>query len=174
LCQAIVANAVLLAAATPVKSAAAEQWCDSHIAGRDFLRLAMMAFLAEHDASFDLLVQRRKTSRRMPIDDATRRWPESLSSFQKVADIRIPRQVFWPQQGLSNTVDKATKEMMELGENMSFNPWHTIRDHEPLGTINLMRRTIYPAIVRLRNDLNRTPRVTSSVAKYEELKQLVR
>jgi hypothetical protein len=63
--------------------------------------------------------------------------------------------------------------MMELGENMSFNPWHAIEAHEPLGSINLMRRRIYPAIVSLRRGLNRvgTP---DPAAAYDRLKPIIR
>ena len=68
----------------------------------------------------------------------------------------------------------ATKKMMELGENMSFNPWHALPDHEPLGAINQMRRTVYPAIVTLRHELNGVkPDAVKPADDYEWLKQIV-
>jgi hypothetical protein len=172
-CQAIVANGKLILNQRREKSPAAEDWCDRYVAPRDLLRIAMMSFLAEHDASFDLLVQRWIDSPRMPINDATRRWPESLSRYEKVATIRIPRQVFWPQPSFPENLMRATKNMMELGENMSFNPWHTLPDHEPLGAINLMRRVVYPAIVNLRHGLNRVAPIEPTTDQYKELKQIV-
>ena len=172
-CQAIVGNLILFARQSRAKSAVAEAWCERCIADRNFLRLAMMSFLAGHEASFDLLVQRRIDSPKMPIDDATRRWPEWLSSFEKVATIRVPRQVFWPQTGFSLELGKKTSEMTELGENMSFNPWHTLRDHEPLGAINLARRQVYPAIVELRHRLNGVDRTEPTTHHYDRLKNIV-
>jgi Dyp-type peroxidase family len=173
-CQAIGANLKLLWNERSDKKPAAEDFCHRYIAHRDLLRLAMMSFLAEHDAWFDLLVQTRTDPDRMPIDDATIRWCESASEFKKVATIRIPRQAFWPQPGLSEEFRKATTEIMELGENMSFNPWHALPEHRPLGSINDLRRIVYPAIVKLRHRLNRVAPREPAVADYDRLKEIVR
>jgi hypothetical protein len=171
--QALIANGKLALNPGRAQAPAAEEWCDRHLDSRYFLRHSMMAFLARHEASFDLLVQRRKDSRRMPIDDATRRWPERISPFERVATIRIPRQRFWPDRGMPERVMRATIEMMELGENMSFNPWHALVEHEPLGAINQMRRRIYPGIATLRRQLNGVTPVEPDVAQYDRLKAIV-
>jgi hypothetical protein len=147
----------------------AEDFCDQYLAPRDCLRLAMMSFLGEHDAWFDVLVQR--TSETDPIiDDATRRW---RSKFEKVATIRIPRQVFWPEVGMPSTIKNRTTEMMDLGENMSFNPWHALRDHTPLGPINNTRRRVYKAIVETRHRLNGVPPQKPGPAAYNAIKSVV-
>jgi hypothetical protein len=70
-------------------------------------------------------------------------------------------------------LSRATIEMMELGENMSFNPWHALVEHEPLGAINQMRRRIYPAIATLRRQLNGVTPVEPDVAQYNRLKAIV-
>jgi Dyp-type peroxidase family len=151
-----------------------EEWFDVAVAPFNLLRLAMMAFLAEHEATFDLLVQKRVLgSRRTPVDDPTVSWPERLSPFERVATLTIPRQAFWPDTAYPPELKAATIRMMELGENMSFNPWHALRAHEPLGAINQMRRRIYPAIADLRRTLNQVETSEPTVQEYDDLKNIV-
>jgi hypothetical protein len=152
--------------------AKAEMWC-LHLATRDLLREAMMSFLDEHGASFELLVQKQGDPRVMPIDDATVRWKQQQAPFRRVATITIPRQVFWPAPNMPETVRVATTRMAELGENMSFNPWHALVDHEPLGAINRARRVIYTAISNLRRDANGVIRDPPTTATYDELRAVV-
>ena len=91
----------------------------------------------------------------MPIDDPTEPWSQLKSPFKPVATLTIPRQVFWPAPGMPRTISEATAEMVELGENMSFNPWHSLKEHEPLGGINLARRRIYSELSQFRHKNNR-------------------
>jgi hypothetical protein len=172
-CEAIAANVKLLFNQRRADRPAAEQWCDRHLDSRDLLRRAMMEFLARHDARFDLMVQVRTNLPKMPIEDATRSWPQRLSPFVKVATLRVPRQLFWPKPDLPREVLEATIEMMDLGENMSFNPWHSLLAHEPLGAINQMRRRIYPGISGLRHLLNQVLPVEPDDRQYERLKAIV-
>jgi hypothetical protein len=150
----------------------AEDFCDRYIAARDLLRHAMMSFLATHDARFEVLVQTHDDSPAMPIDDPTVSWGEHVSPFRRVAAIRVPRQLFWPEPGMPTPVMEATSDMVDLGENMSFNPWHSLKDHEPLGGINQARRRVYRAIVDSRRGLNGvTPEPPSQ--EYRRLRPLV-
>jgi len=158
--------------------AAVEDFCDRRIAPHDLLRHAMMSFLAGHDAWFELRVQHFVDERRTPTDDDTRRW---RAPFRKVAVLRIPRQVFWPESGMPKSppgkpknIYDAAKELTDLGENMSFNPWHALQDHEPVGAINKARRQIYPAIMRFRRDRNEVTEAAvlegQSAPSYEKLR----
>jgi hypothetical protein len=172
-CQAIGANLKLQLNQKRADEDAAQSWCDRYLAHRDFLRLGMMDFLSRHDAAFDLMVQTRTDEDRMPIDDATVSWPQSKSRFQKVATLKIPRQVFWPGPGLSKELRMATERMIRLGEDMSFNPWHSLEAHEPLGSINGMRRKVYSAIADFRRKGNHVEVAEPLPSEYDELKQLV-
>ncbi len=116
----------------------------------DFLRQAMLRQLAAGDALFDFSVQLQTDARTEPIEDPGRLWPESISAFQKVASIRIPRQAF------------DSPAQRTLGENLSFNPWRTLAEHRPLGGINRARRSVYEAISRFRHDKNQTVRAEPS------------
>jgi hypothetical protein len=151
----------------------AEDFCDRYIAPRDQLRLAMMSFLSEHDAWFDVMVQLQpdadKTDKTF-IEDATKRW---TTKFEKVATIHIPRQVFWPELGMPLNILNKTTEMIDLGENMSFNPWHALPEHEPLGNINRARRRVYEAIVRTRHRLNARRMPVPTEGAYNRIKSVV-
>jgi hypothetical protein len=37
---------------------------------------------------------------------------------------------------------------------MSFNPWHAVPAHKPLGGINRLRQAVYQAISKLRHEMN--------------------
>jgi catalase len=112
----------------------------------NFLRLNLAQHLAERDAMFDFMVQRRARPDAMPIEDPTIEWSESDSPFVPVARITIPKQTF------------DTREQMAFCESLSFTPWHCVDAHRPLGGLNRLRRVIYEAISRLRHELNHATR----------------
>jgi hypothetical protein len=107
---------------------------------------AMAAHLKNREACFDFMVQFQKDPEKMPIEDTSVLWEESRSPFLKVATIRIPPQ------------DLASSEMENFRascENLSFNPWHSLRDHRPIGGINRVRKAVYQAIANLRRERNK-------------------
>ncbi len=105
----------------------------------DYLRQAMIEHLNHQDASFDFLIQLQTNPKTMPIEDPRIEW---RSPFQKVATIKIPRQQFdSPQQ-------------MEFCEHLSFTPWHSLPEHQPLGGVNRARKQVYEALSELRHSLN--------------------
>jgi hypothetical protein len=108
----------------------------------NFLRLAMKQQLCNATAEFDFSIQLQSDTKKMPIEDASVRWKESLSPFVPVATLRIPMQNF------------DTPERNQQGENMRFSPWHCLATHRPLGSINRARRLVYHAISELRRRVN--------------------
>ena len=112
---------------------------------KDKLRLAMSSHLKHHEAVFDFLVQLQTDPVTMPVEDPTVPWDEAAAPFTKVATIRIPVQSF------------ESAEQMEFGENLSFNPWHSVAELRPLGGINRTRRKVYEAISARRHELNGVP-----------------
>ncbi|WNZ23312.1 catalase family protein [Leptolyngbya sp. NK1-12] len=99
----------------------------------DYLRAAMANSLMAQDATFDFLIQQQNDAAKTPIEDPTVEWHESDAPLQKVATIRIPRQIF------------DTPEQNAFGEALSFTPWHSLPEHQPLGSINRARKAIYQA-----------------------------
>ncbi|MEA2080945.1 MAG: catalase family protein [Pseudomonadota bacterium] len=112
----------------------------------NFLREAMIRQLGQRDAVFDFCVQFQKDPEHMPVEDPGKLWDESESPFRKVATIKIPQQAF------------TTIERDELGENLSFTPWHALPQHRPLGGINRARKVIYDLISTFRHNENDQPR----------------
>ena len=108
----------------------------------NFLRANMAAQLMNRDVSFDFMIQFRTQPDKMPIEDPTTIWDESMSPFMPVARLRIPKQIF------------DTPEQNRFCENLSFDPWHCTDAHRPIGGINRVRRTVYETISRVRHELN--------------------
>lgn len=98
----------------------------------DAMRQALERTLARQALQFDFQVQLRTSTTTMPIEDATREWPEAESPYRTVARIRIP-----PQEIIARHPDR--------GESLSFNVWHSLAAHRPLGGINRSRLAAYRA-----------------------------
>ena len=107
----------------------------------DYLRERLAAHLAREEARFQFLVQFQTDGRKTPIEDASEEWSERESPFRAVAEIRIPVQA----------LDSASAASCEQ---LSFNPWHALAEHRPLGDFNRARREIYRAMAAFRG----TPR----------------
>lgn len=98
----------------------------------DAMRLALEETLRTQELLFEFQVQLRTSEQTMPIEDATIQWPESESPFRTVAHLLLPRQ------------EIASLRQEEACRNLSFNVWHALADHRPLGGINRVRRWAYP------------------------------
>jgi catalase len=114
--------------------------------GENVLREALKADLAQGEGCFDLLAQLQVAGKNMPVEDATVLWSEKDSPFLKVARVTIPRQEF------------DSPEQNAFCENLSFTPWHSLPDHEPVGVMNRVRRALYQEISRYRHAKNAAPR----------------
>lgn len=115
--------------------------------GANYLRDAMQATLAQHGVEFDFRVQLQTDAHRMPVENASVMWPERLSPPITVARLRLPAQHF------------DTPEQHAFARSLSFQPWHAIAEHRPLGSQNRARRRIYDELSRLRQSMNGDPRL---------------
>jgi hypothetical protein len=113
----------------------------------NYLRDNMVATLARQDVEFEVLVQVQTDPHLMPIEDASVRWPERLSPFVPAATVRIPRQRF------------DSPAQLDFGKRLSWNPWHCLPEHRPLGNQSRARLRMYTELSRLRQDMNETPHV---------------
>lgn len=89
-----------------------------------------------------------------PIEDATSTWS---SPFEIIATLTIPAQDF------------TAPEQFEFCENLSYNPWHCVPEHQPLGGIQRCRKLVYEESSRLRHELNDAPDSEPTKADYERL-----
>lgn len=110
----------------------------------NFLRGALYRQLSldRVPACFALQVQRQNPAHYMPIEDPSVAWDESISPFETVANIRLPAQDF------------DSREQNLLCDNLSFNPWHALPEHRPIGGINRLRKAVYEAISVYRHERN--------------------
>jgi hypothetical protein len=111
----------------------------------DYLRNAMVATLAEEDVEFDVRLQRQTDAHRMPIENNAVLWPEKLSPRVSAATLHIPRQKF------------DSPAQLDFARLLSFNPWHSIREHRPLGNQSRARKRMYQTLSRLRHTMNGVP-----------------
>lgn len=108
----------------------------------DYLRQAMANTLAKEDAFFDIRVQLQTDPHLMPIENNAVYWPEKLSPRRSVATLRIPKQTFTSQAQLN------------FARQLSYNPWHCIAEHRPLGNQSRARKRMYDTLSRLRHTMN--------------------
>ena len=110
----------------------------------DYLRDAMVAALGKGDVELDFRVQLQTDSHLMPIENNAVLWPENLSPRVSVATLRLPRQKF------------NSAAQMEFAKRLTYNPWHCIPEHRPLGNQSRARRRMYFELSRLRQRMNVT------------------
>jgi hypothetical protein len=84
----------------------------------------------------------------MPIEDASIDWPQELSPYQPVATLTIPSQ---------DAYSPARRVFAD--DVLSFNPWHCIDEHRPLGSIMRARIKAYEASSAFRHTMNAQPRI---------------
>jgi hypothetical protein len=108
----------------------------------DYLRQAMAFTLSRTDAEFDICVQMQTDPFLMPIENASVMWPTSVSPRVPVATVRIPRQTF------------DSPEQIAFARWLSYNPWHCLPEHRPLGNVSRARRRLYWEMSQLRQQMN--------------------
>jgi hypothetical protein len=115
--------------------------------GENYLRDAMVSTLARGDWEMDFMVQVQTDPHRMPVEDATVKWPERLSPYLPVARLRLPAQRF------------DSDAQLAFADVLRYNPWHSLPEHRPLGNSNRARRRMYEELAELRQSMNASPHV---------------
>lgn len=109
---------------------------------KDHLKSVMKEHLDKRDACIELYVQVQTDAVKMPIENAMVTWDSKLSPFVPVARIHIPKQNF------------LSEKRQEFCEVVSFNPWHSIKEHRPLGGLNRVRKVVYEHSQKQRHTKN--------------------
>lgn len=122
-----------------VRPAATNQYVNPDMTSENMLRENLAATLKEHEIVYDFGVQFQTDAVKMPIEDPTVIWD---SPFIKLATIKIPKQI-------CNTEERHT-----IGENLSYNSWHCLQEHQPLGSFNRARKFIYEEMYAFRHKHN--------------------
>jgi hypothetical protein len=108
----------------------------------NYLRDAMVATLAKQDVEFDILLQVQTDPFKMPIENNAVLWPTKLSPRVPAAVLRIPKQTF------------DSPEQLAFARVLTYNPWHCIPEHRPLGNQSRARKRMYFELSRLRQQMN--------------------
>ncbi|MCY6494038.1 catalase family protein [Leptolyngbya sp. GGD] len=111
------------------------------------LRDLIVEFFQRQSAEYELRVQLCTNLETMPIEDASVRWSEQDSPYQAIAKITI---------GMQEAYSPARQVYVD--DVLSFNAWHTIAAHQPLGAIQRLRREVYEASSRYRHEMNQQPK----------------
>ena len=111
----------------------------------DYLRKAMVAALNQDDVEMDVRLQLQTDPHLMPIENSAVLWPEHLSPRVSVATLRIPKQKF------------DSPAQIAFSRRLSYNPWHCIPEHRPLGNQSRARRRMYFELSQLRHHMNAEP-----------------
>jgi hypothetical protein len=92
------------------------------------------------------MVQFQTDPVKMPVEDPSIEWDEAVSPFVTVATLKIPKQTF------------DSEPQMAYCEALSFTPWHSLPEHQPIGGINRIRKVVYERASTLRHTANGVPR----------------
>lgn len=107
------------------------------------LRDEAVKFFATEAAEWDVCVQLCTDLDKMPVEDASVKWPEDLSPYVPVARIKAaPQDVY------------SAERRVYVDEKLSFNPWHCLAAHRPLGNIMRSRLQVYKASTEFRHSAN--------------------
>ncbi|HEY9845978.1 MAG TPA: catalase family protein [Candidatus Caenarcaniphilales bacterium] len=112
------------------------------------LRDLIVEFFRQQAAEYELRVQLCTNLETMPIEDASIQWSEQESPYQAIAKITIPVQEAY-----------SSARRVYVDEVLSFNAWHCIAEHRPLGSIQRVRMQVYEASSRYRHEMNQQPKV---------------
>ena len=106
-------------------------------ASENYLNEALLKRMCRRGAVvFSFKVQvRGKDANNLDIENATTAWDEQETPFVTVAQITIPA----PQRSIN--IPRA----LAACEALVFTPWHALPEHQPLGSINRLRKEVYLA-----------------------------
>ena len=136
---------VMVAPVSPNLLALKDQLLDLH-GNPNGLRQAAIDAMAHMGGEWEVRVQLCTDLDRMPVEDASKQWPEDESPYRPVARIRVPAQPAWSEV-----------RAVQADDGLAFSPWHGLLAHQPLGSINRARRPAYVALSAFRAEHNGYP-----------------
>lgn len=113
-----------------------------------FLTKIISDFFQSGTAEYELGAQLCNDLDIMPVEDGSVQWPEDKSPYQPVAKLTfLPQQTFSPER------------RVYADDTLSFNPFHCLPAHRPLGNIMRVRKLAYETSSRYRHHMNAMARV---------------
>ncbi len=114
----------------------------------NYLRTRLVEHFKTSDACMEMFVQFRESSN-MSVENSMDEW---TTPWHKVATIRASK----ADQTIAATPD-FTIATNQTCDSLSFNPWHSLPEHKPLGSMNRIRKVVYEHISKLRHQINSEP-----------------
>lgn len=92
----------------------------------------LQEFFSKNEATYDLRVQLCQSLSQQPVEDCSVAWDETAFPFQTVASLVFPK-----QESFSNDRRIFWEDAMKL------NVWYGLKDLQPLGSVNRLRKRLY-------------------------------
>lgn len=102
--------------------------------GAGYLADDLVGRLAAGPLRYEMKVQLFRDEERTPIEDASVEWKEDAAPFTTIATLVVPSQDVLGERG---------RKLAEFVEQLSFDPWHALEAHRPLGDIMRARNHAY-------------------------------
>jgi hypothetical protein len=123
---------------------------------REVLSVWLAEYFAEHGAKYELKIQLGTSPEHHPTEDGSVVWDEVTAPYQTIATVEFP-----PQDSM--TVERRTF----WEDKMRLSPWNALAEHQPLGSINRLRKTVYEMSRKNREAINAIH--TKSVNSIDEI-----
>jgi hypothetical protein len=114
----------------------------------NYLRLNMQRTLDAQPVEFDVFLQLQRNPHKQPIENAGVRWNYRDTPLIPAAILKIPAQHFNKQS------------QFDFARRLTWNPWHSLIEHRPLGNQSRARQRMYHELAQYRQAMN-------NVAHYE-------
>jgi len=115
------------------------------VGGPDALAVELNARVRASPLSFRVEAQRFVDEVRTPIEDPTVEWTERDAPWVALARIAIPAQA---------AESRAGRALAAYVERLSFDPWHALVEHRPLGVVMRARAAAYKHSVLARDAIS--------------------
>jgi len=100
-------------------------------------------FHMNHKVTYSFCAQLLQDLKEQPVDDIGVEWDEKKYPFEQIATIEFEPQDSWLPEFRTWWDDRIT-----------VNSWHGLKEHQPLGSTNRMRRVVYAESRKLRLNVN--------------------
>jgi hypothetical protein len=110
------------------------------------LREAVTEYFATDSGEWEVRVQIATDIEKMPVEDASKPWPEDESPYVTVARIRIAPQPAWTDERAAS-----------IDDGLAFSPWHGLAAHRPIGGVMRSRKPSYEMSSQFRGQHNGCP-----------------
>ncbi|KAK4496362.1 hypothetical protein PRZ48_012342 [Zasmidium cellare] len=106
----------------------------------------LRAYFKEHDAEFDFRVQLCQDLSKQSIEDCSMEWDESKYPYETVGKVVLPKG--------QDVFDSERRAFWD--DHMKLNTWYGLESHQPLGSVNRLRKELYKGSAKKRETINAT------------------